>query len=425
MLIVLFFFFITIKMPIAISLGCSALIMIALDPSINFSIISGVVYNGLAKYVMLAIPYFILAGQVMEYTGISKRLIDLARVLVGHYRGGMIVVVAAVSCFFGAISGSGTACIAAIGGIAIPAMVKDGYDRGYSSALVSISAGIGLVIPPSLTFVVYAMLTSTSIVKLFTAGIVPGIFLGAMFAIAGLWAERKNKNIVITAKANLKERLVAFRDAFWGLLSPIIILGGIYSGYFTPTEAAGVSVVYCLVVGFFIYKELRLKDLWTISISAAKATAMIMLIIACASVFGWCLSTSHLAADMGNAMLAVSSNKYVLLGVMAVIYLIAGCFVEPTSMCYIFLPMFTPLCKQLDIDLIHFGVITVTASCIALVTPPVGVNLYVGARIGEIASTENARKLVPFLVLSFMAFAVIMYVPQLSLALDSILRTYP
>lgn len=410
-------------MPIAVALGSAAFIMILADPSMMIRIVSGSIYNGIAKYLMLAIPYFVLAGIIMEYSGISKRLVVCARAFVGHYHGGLIIVVAAVSCFFGAISGSGTACIAAIGSIIIPAMVHDGYDRGLSTALLSISAGIGIVIPPSIVFVIYAMVANISIVELFTAGIFPGILLGIGFSLTGLWLVRKDKNILVRQRATWREKISVLKDAFWGLLSPLIILGGIYSGVFTPTEAAGISVVYTLFVGLFIYKELKLRDLWRVAVDSAKATAMIMFIIAFANVFAWYLSASHLAGDIASSLISFSSNKYILLFCMNIVYLIAGCFIDPTSICFIILPIFLPICRSVGIDIVHFGVITTVACMLGLVTPPVGTNLYVGAKICGVTPTENARKLVPFIAIGCVLLLLISFLPDISLFLPKLLKS--
>lgn len=416
MLIVIFFVLVFLNCPISVALGCSAFIMMLLDPNMNIGIISGCIYNGIAKYVMLAIPYFVLAGIIMEYSGISRRLVTLARTLVGHWRGGLIIVVCAVSCFFGAISGSGTACIAAIGGIMIPAMVNDNYERGFASALLSISAGIGMVIPPSIQFVVYAMVANVSIIDQFTAGIVPGLMLGLVFALTGLFVVRK-QDIQVLQKATGKEVLAALKDAAWGLMSPVIILGGIYTGIFTPTEAAGISVIYCIFVGLFVYKELKLSNLKKMAIIAASSTAMIMFIIAFASVFAWYLSTSGLSNSIANLFLGISTDQHIVLLMMIIVFLIAGCFIDPTSIAFIIVPVFLPVLNQLEINLFHFGVVYNVACLIGLMTPPVGTNLYVGAKIGGVTATENARHAVPFIISGTVLLLVLTYVPWFSTCL--------
>lgn len=421
MIVVIFFAMLFMNIPISIALGASAILMILLD-GYSVLIISSVMYSALVRYVMLAIPYFILAGIVMEYAGISRRLVDCARVWLGHIRGGMLLVLVAVCCFFGAISGSGTACIAAIGGILIPAMVHDGYDRGMSTALMTMSGGIGLIIPPSITFVVYAVVASVSVLDMFIAGVVPGLLLGATMVATGYWCIRKETNITVLPKASIKEKLSKTKDAVWGLLSPIVILGGIYSGVFTPTEAAGISVVYSLFVGIVIYKELKIKDIAKIVYKAGVSSSAIMFIIMFANVFAWYMSTSQLAATFSNALLSVSSNPVVLMLIMVLIYLIAGCFLDSTSLIYVIFPIMLPVCRSVGIDLVHFGVVSTFAVVIGLVTPPVGINLYVGARVGKISSKENAYKSVPFIISATVVMLVVLFFPEVSLALGKLLR---
>lgn len=420
MVVVIFFVMLLLNIPISIALGAAGILMILLD-GYPLLIISSVMYSALVRYVMLAIPFFILAGIVMEYAGISRRLVDCARAWLGHIRGGMLLVLVAVCCFFGAISGSGTACIAAVGGILIPAMVHDGYDRGMSTALMSMSGGIGLIIPPSITFVVYAVVANVSILDMFIAGIIPGLLLGVVMVLTGYWCIRGDKNIVIGPKLTLKEKLQATKDAFWGLLAPVIILGGIYSGIFTPTEAAGVSVIYCLIVGVFIYKELKLKDLKMILFRSGVSSASIMFIIMFANVFAWYMSTSQLAAQFSAALLSLSQNPQVLMLIMVLLYLIGGCFLDSTSLIYVIFPIMLPVCKAVGIDLVHFGVVSTFAVVVGLVTPPVGVNLYVGAKIGEISSNENARKSVPFIIAALLTMLLVLFVPELSLWLGTII----
>ncbi|MDR3243546.1 MAG: TRAP transporter large permease subunit, partial [Elusimicrobiota bacterium] len=251
-----FFILIFLNVPIAVALGISSLITLLFSASFGLPLplemFPDIVYSGIGKFALLAIPYFILAGLIMEYAGISKRLIKFAMACVGHIRGGLIIVVVAVACFFAAISGSGPATVAALGAILIPAMVSAGYDKNLSTALMSSSGAIGIIIPPSILYVVYASIADVSVGKIFAGGLFPGIVLGITFILAAIWSSRKDK-IVRQPKASAKERWLAFKDAFWGLLTPVVILGGIYGGIFTPTEAAGIAIVYAFIVGVFIY----------------------------------------------------------------------------------------------------------------------------------------------------------------------------
>lgn len=419
LLLVMFFVLVFCNVPIAVSLGVSSVIaLLILD--FPLSIVGNLVYAGIGKFVLLAIPYFILAGVIMDYAGISKRLVNFAQTCVGHRRGGLAYVTVLVACLFAAISGSGPATVAALGGILIPAMVNAGYDRGMSTALVSASGGIGIIIPPSIAFVVYAVMAEVSVSRLFAAGILPGILVGISFMIASKWSIRKNNDLKLIPKATGKERWEAFKGAFWGLMTPVIILGGIYSGLFTPTEAAGVACVYGLIVGIFIYKEIKLKDCWKMVVEAAASSASVMFIISTATIFAWVLTTAHIASTASAALLSVSSNKYVLMLLMNIILLIAGCFIDASSATYIFLPIMLPIARVLGIDLVHFGVFVVVNFAIGLITPPVGLNLYVGASIGNVTVNELARKMVPFIIASIISLLIITYVPQISLFLPNL-----
>jgi C4-dicarboxylate transporter DctM subunit len=279
------------------------------------------------------------------------------------------------------------------------------------------SGGIGIIIPPSITFVVYSVVASVSVLDLFLAGVVPGLLMGVFMVLTGLWCIRNQTGIIVRPKISLKEKLTKTRDAFWGLLSPLIILGGIYTGTFTPTEAAGISVVYSAIVGVFCYRELKWKDLGKICYRAGISSASIMFIIMFANVFGWYVGTSGLATAASHSLLALSSNKTVLILIMLLILLIAGCFLDSTSIAYVVIPIMLPICRSLNINLVHFGIVATFATVVGLVTPPVGVNLFVGARVGKITANENARKSIPFIVMATVCMLIITFIPQLSLGL--------
>lgn len=336
-----FFLMVFLNIPIAVSLGLTAMIGLSAG-GFPFSMFPNVMYASIGKFALLAIPFFVLAGSIMEYAGISQRLVNFARTCVGHRKSGMLAVTVIVCCFFAAISGSGPATVAALGTILIPAMVHQGYDRGTSTALLSASGAIGIIIPPSIAFVVYASCTDTSVGALFSAGIIPGILVGVSYLIAAMFAS-KNVDVQMLPKATAAERWKAFKEAFWALLMPVIILGGIYGGIFTPTEAAGVSVIYGLFVGVFIYREIHAKELVKIFVDAAVSSATIMFIIACAAVYAWIMTTSGVAADLSSAILSVSENKIIILIIINVIFLIAGCFLDANSAFYILLPIITPV----------------------------------------------------------------------------------
>lgn len=415
-----FFLLLILNIPVAASMGL-ATVLGAIAGGYSLTSIANLMYASISKNVLLAIPYFILAGVLMEYAGISKRLIRLAEVCVGHIRGGLAYVVIIVACFFAAISGSGPATVAALGGILIPAMEKNGYEKNMSAALVAASGGIGVIIPPSIAFVIFAMYAEISVGKLFICGIIPGIFLGMMYAIAAAWSIRKNKNIVQSKKSTAREKIDALKEAFWGLMTPFIILGGIYTGIFTATEAAGVAVVYSLFVGIFIYKEIKLKDLAFIFIDSAKTSAVVMYILSTAGVLSWLLTTSGVASDMSIALMSLSSNKYMILLLLNVLFLIAGCFVEANSAFCLFLPILLPIIDSIGYDRYAFAIFMVTSFAVGMVTPPVGANLYVACNIAHLTMAEICKKILPFVIMGLIATLILTYVPALSLTLPNLM----
>lgn len=415
-----FFILILIGTPIAVALGASSLLGL-LYSGASYVILAPTVYSAISKFSLLAIPFFILAGLIMERVGISRRLIFLAETLLGGLRGSLILVTVAVAVFFAAISGSGPATVAALGVVLIPAMVKQGYTRGMAGALLSSSGSIGIIIPPSIAFIIYATIAQVSVAEIFIAGVIPGLIMAAAFIACSYFLIRKNKNITIPKKYSNKERWAAFKDASWGLLAPVIILGGIYSGIFTPTESAGVAVVYGLFVGLFIYKELSFKRMVDVLVDAATSTASVMYIVAFATVFTYLLTTSLLARDAAEGILGLSNEKVMLLLLINAIFLVAGFFLDTISAYFILLPVLLPVALSLDIDPIHFGVIATVNLAIGQFTPPVGVNLFVAANIGKIPIIELVRNVVPFILSALVALMVITFIPEVSMWLPSLL----
>lgn len=415
-----FFLLILCNVPIAASMGL-ATSMAILSEGMRMTSFANLMYAAIGKNVLLAIPYFILTGVLMEYAGISKRLIRLATVCVGHIKGGLAIVVIIVACFFAAISGSGPATVAALGGTLIPAMKKNGYDENMAAALVASAGGIGVIIPPSIAFVIFAMLAEISVGTLFICGVIPGIFLGVCYAVAALWSIRKDKDVKVAARCDAKERWDAFKDAIWGLFTPVIILGGIYSGLFTPTEAAGVSVVYALFVGVFVYKEIKIKDLGKMFLSAAMTSSVVMYIMGCAGVLAWILTTSGVAADLSAAMMSITDNKYLILLLINVLFIIAGCFIEANSAFCIFLPILLPIIDSIGYSRYAFGIFMVSSFAVGMVTPPVGANLYVACNIAKLTMENICKKVVPFVVAGIIAVLLMTYIPQLALTLPGVL----
>ena len=413
----LFFFLLFLNVPIAISLGVSSVVTTMIVKPAMMSTIATNLYSSTNTYVLLAIPFFILAGNIMEVSGISTKLINFFNSLVGHTKHGTAMVCVIVACFFAAISGSGPATVAALGGILIPAMNESGYEKSTSAALMSTAGAIGIVIPPSITFVVYGSISDTSIGSLFISGVLPGLLMGLGLVLITLFLGRKS-DLKKMPRASWKERWIAFKDAFWGLMMPVIILGGIYGGVFTPTEAAAVSAVYGLFVGTVIYRTIKWKQFIKILIDSASTTATVMFITAAATLFAYVLTRARLDVAISGLLINVANgNKIVFLLIVNIVLLLAGCFLDSTSALYIFVPLFLPVAKQLGIDLVHFGTIMIVNLAIGLVTPPVGVNLYVACGIGEVDLKTISKAALPLIFASLVVLMFVTYVPGLSLCL--------
>ena len=421
-----FFVFLILNVPIAICLGLSSVCAI-LYSGTSLTIVATNVYSGISKFLLLAIPFFVLSGNIMAKAGISRRLIKFVNTCVGHRRGGIAIVCVIVACFFGAISGSGPATVAALGAVLIPAMVEEGrFSAPFSTALMATSSSIAIVIPPSIAFVVYASITGVSIADMFSGGIVPGILMGLALVIVVMIEVRKKGIQPTMEKASWKERMKAFGDAFWGFLMPVIILGGIYGGIFTPTEAAAVSVVYGLFVGMVIYREVKWRDLVDIFVDSAKTTGGIMLIVACASLFSYVCTQFGISTAASNLLSAVAHNQFTFLLIVNVIFLIAGCFIDANSAMYIFIPIMLPVCKALGYDLVAFGVMATVNLAIGQVTPPVGVNLFVAISMKikkgmEVTLQQISRAVVPMIAASVAVLLLITYVPKISTFLPEVL----
>lgn len=421
-LLIVFTVLLLIGAPIAVCLGISSVAaMLVLGAGRPVSVVLGTVPQlvsaATSKSVLLAIPFFILGGNIMEKAGISGKLIALAESLVGHLKGGIAMVCVIVACFFAAISGSGPATVAALGLILIPAMIKAGYDVGISAALMATAGAIGVIIPPSITFVVYGSISDTSIGDLFISGVLPGLLMGAALILVTLWLGRKS-DLKRLPKASGKQRWIAFKEAFWGLMMPVIILGGIYGGIFTPTEAAAVSAVYGLFIGVFVYKTLRLKELKKIFIDSASTTATVMFITAAATLFAYVITRARIDVAISTLLTDVAGgNQVIFLIIVNIVLLIAGCFLDSTSALYIFTPLFIPVAQALGMSMVHFGTIMIVNLAIGLVTPPVGVNLYVACGISNIDLKRISVSVVPLLLASLVVLMIVTYVPSLSLAL--------
>ena len=429
-----FFLLVMLRMPIAVALAISSIVVLFTGSGLfGLELVADIMYTSVAKFTLLAIPFFILAGVIMEHAGISKRLIDFAQALVGHRKSGIIFVTVMTAIFFAAISGSGPATVAAIGGILIPGMVKNGYRTETAAGLVASSGAIGIIIPPSIAFIVFAVVAGdqipVSIGRMFMAGVIPGLLLGVGFILAAMFVRRrqeKREGPVAqqhkTEPATATERLRAFGSAIWGLLIPVIILGGIYGGFFTPTEAAVVAVFYSLFIGFFIHRELTLKKLYDILVAAGIQTAVVMFIVSAASVYAYIITTEQIATQISDVMLSISGNKIIILLLINIILLIAGMFIDAISAYYIFIPILLPIVLLFDVDPTVFGVFMTVNLAIGLFTPPVGLNLFVAAGISNTSIGQISRGVLPFVVSSVIVLLLITYIPQISTFLPNLLN---
>ncbi|PIC77345.1 C4-dicarboxylate ABC transporter permease [Sporosarcina sp. P19] len=429
-----FFILVMLRMPIAVALAISSIVVLFTGSGLfGLELVADIMYTSVAKFTLLAIPFFILAGVIMEHAGISKRLIDFAQALVGHRKSGIIFVTVMTAIFFAAISGSGPATVAAIGGILIPGMVKNGYKTETAAGLVASSGAIGIIIPPSIAFIVFAVVAGdqvpVSIGRMFMAGVIPGLLLGVGFIIAALFVryrQEKREGPIsqqyIMEPATSAERFKAFGNAIWGLLIPVIILGGIYGGYFTPTEAAVVAVFYSLFIGFFIYRELTLKKLYDILVAAGIQTAVVMFIVSAASVYAYIITTEQIATQISDVMLSISDNKIIILLLINIILLIAGMFIDAISAYYIFIPILLPIVLLFDVDPTVFGVFMTVNLAIGLFTPPVGLNLFVAAGISNTSIGQISKGVLPFVVSSIIILLLITYIPQISTFLPDLLN---
>ncbi|QNB46609.1 TRAP transporter large permease subunit [Thermanaerosceptrum fracticalcis] len=416
-LLVSFATLVILNVPLAVGLGLSSLLALAITQKVPLFLIAQRMFTGLDSFPLLAIPLFMIAGRLMERGGISRRLINLATNMVGSVAGGLALVSVLACMFFAAISGSAPATVVAIGAIMVPAMIKAGYDKDFAVALMAAAGTIGVIIPPSIPFVTYGISMNASIGQLFMAGVIPGFIMGGSL-MAVCYVIAKKRGYKGTVRPTLKGFLSSLKESIWGLLMPLIILGGIYGGVFTPTEAATVACVYSLFVGIFIYKELTYEETIKSFSEAGVTSAMVMLIIATATAMGWILTTEQIPVKVATAISSVAKDPVILLLLINIILLITGCLMELNAAIIILGPIFLPLLMKMNIDLIHFGVIMVVNMTIGLLTPPLGVNLFVaGGLLKEVTFKQIVKASFPFLVILIVDLFLFTYLPGLSLFL--------
>ncbi len=419
-LFALLFTFMLLGMPIAIALGLSSVLTILFFGQDSLASLSLKLFETSEHFTLLAIPFFILSGAFMTTGGVAKRMIRFANACIGHLRGGLAMASVMACMLFAAVSGSSPATVVAVGSIVIAGMVRNGYTKEFAAGVICNAGTLGILIPPSIVMVVYAAATETSVGKLFMAGVIPGLLLGLMLMTA-IYFRARYLNIPRQPRATMREVLVAGRDSIWGLLLLIIILGGIYGGIFTPTEAAAVAAVYAFVVAVFIYRDVGMKAVPQVLVDAARVTVMLMFIVANALLFAHVLTTERIPQAITEQIVAMGMEPWQFLIVVNILLLIAGNFMEPTGIILILAPILFPIAEQLGIDPVHLGIIMTVNLEIGMVTPPVGLNLFVTSGITGMPIFSVVRAALPWLMVLLTFLVIVTYVPEISLFLPNLL----
>ncbi|MEW6351339.1 MAG: TRAP transporter large permease [Thermodesulfobacteriota bacterium] len=414
LLFALFFLLLLAGVPIAVALGSTACAMLWWTGQ-GLIAVSPTFYSNIAKFPLLAIPFFILAGFILERCGISRRLVHLAGLIVGPIPGGLAIVAVLVCVFFGGISGSGPADAAAVGAIMIPAMISRGYDRSFSAALIAAGGSTAIVIPPSIALIIYAVFTQVSVPALFAGGIFPGLIAGLALIVPS-YLISKRRGWSGDRWGSGREILLALKDAFWGMMAPVVILGGLYGGIFTATEAAIVAVVYGLFVGLVLYRTVNFRDLYHCMLDSAVSSAVVMFVVAFAGLFAWTADTLGSIDRLTNFLLGVSKDGAVMILVINGLLFVAGMLLDAISIQYVFLPIFIPLMAIFGWDPLWFGVVMVFNLAIGQITPPVAVNLYVTTSLAGTKLDKVAVAVLPFIVAMFCGLLVVIFWQGLSLA---------
>ncbi|MEW4328830.1 TRAP transporter large permease [Rossellomorea marisflavi] len=404
-----------IGVPVAVSLGLSTCLAMFLAGDIPLMALPQRAFVSLDSFPLLAIPLFILAGVIMEYGGISQRLINLANALTGHLTGGLAVVTVVTTMFFAAISGSSVAATAALGTILVPAMIKRGYEKEFSGGVQALSGTLGIIIPPSIPLILYGTAVGASIGDLFIAGMVPGIIIGIGIIIT-VYIIAKKRNYAKEEKKSGREIGRAFVQAIPAIIMPVIILGGIYTGIFTATEAAGVAVAYAFIVGVFVYRTINLSKLKIILTQASLTTSTIMFILATAGLFSWVLTIENVPQRVAGMITSISDNPMVFLGIVVLLLLVVGMFMETNASIIILAPILVPVASELGINPVHFGIVMIVTLAIGMVTPPLGLNLFVVSKIASLRMDKLTKSLIPFYVAVLVCLIIITFIPSLTLS---------
>ena len=424
LLFILFVVFLIIAIPVGITLGITAVLPHIFDPSftVGAKYLIRAMFGGLDSFPLLAVPMFVLSGIIMAKGGISRKIFDIFAYFFGRFTAGMPCAVIVTCLFYGAISGSAPATVAAVGSMTIPILIGLGYDKTFSTSVVAVAGGLGVIIPPSIPFIMYGMASGASVSDLFLAGIIPGFVIAALLMGFSVFYCKKNGEDKARIEAEIgklheKGFGKVFRESFWAILSPVIVLGCIYSGITSPTEAAVISVYYALIVSLFIYKEIKLKDLWGILVEAIKTFTPILFILAASTAFSRVLTLMQVPQTVSSFILGNFSSKVIILLVINVFLLIVGMVMDTTPAILILTPILLPIAQGIGMDPIQFGVIMVVNLAIGFVTPPIGVNLFVASALTDVPVMEIARKAMPMIGLFLVALLLFTFVPAFSLLL--------
>jgi C4-dicarboxylate transporter DctM subunit len=421
LLIGLLFLFLTLSVPIGISLGLATMITMIFTSSIPVIMIAQTAFTGIDSFPLLAIPFFMLAGSLMGYGGISKRIVDFAESLVGFMVGGLAMVTVTACMFFAAISGSGPATVSAIGSFMIPEMRKKNYGGPFAAALTAAAGSIGVIIPPSIPFVIYAVISGSSVLELFVAGVVPGIMLGIALMTLSYFVAKKRNYPRADRNYGLRDVTTSFVKAFWALLVPVIILGGIYGGIFTPTEAAVSGVVYALFVGKFIYKELNATTIKAAFMDALVVNGATTFMLGLSLAFATYLTMEEIPMRIGAWIVSTTSTPWIILLMINAMLLVVGCFVDNISSMIILTPIFLPVMQKIGVDPVHFGLFMTVALAIGFVTPPYGANLFVASAVSGEKLDSISRNIFPFVFVMLLCLILFVYLPVFSMGLVNLL----
>lgn len=417
---ILFFVFLMLGVPIAFSLGLGSVVAIFMDDKISSMLVAQKLFSSINSFSLMAIPFFMLSGELMEAGGISKRLVNIAKAFVGHITGGIGMVDIGTSVLFAGVSGSAAADTAAVGSMLIPSMLKNGYPRGLAAVIQACAGSLGPIIPPSLTMIIYCSLTGLSIGECFMAGVIPGLIIGLGVAVVTYFYARR-LGIKGDERVPYRERLTAIKDGILAIIMPLIIIGGIVSGIFTPTESGAIAVIYALVIGMFVYKEFTYRELPRIFLKAASMTGMALLIVAGASIFSWLVAYEKFPKMIITFLTGLTDNKYVIMMLLVLFLLFVGMFIETLSATIICAPILMPVAAQYGIDPIQFALIMVITLVYAGVTPSVGGVLFITMGIAKAKMKEALTYLAPYLGIICIVILLLIFVPQISLLLPRLL----